>query len=170
MIHRKILRLVSNSSPIIGLATIGLLDLLWELFDEVFIPEAVFHELVCQSKNALGRLELIDAVKNKNIIVYQVKNQEFVDQFYGKLHKGELEVIIGAKELNADYLLLDEKTARNFALALSLEPTGLIGILILAKSVGKIKEIKRYLDLLIEKNYRIAKNLYLQILSEQGEL
>ncbi|MCL6589778.1 MAG: DUF3368 domain-containing protein [Firmicutes bacterium] len=84
--------------------------------------------------------------------------------------RGELEVIVGAKELNADYLLLDEKTARNFAETLSLEPTGLIGTLLLAKASGRIHEVKSYLDLLIENNYRISKHIYWQILSEQGEL
>lgn len=33
------IRVVCNSSPIIGLSKIGKLDLLWTLFDEVMIPE-----------------------------------------------------------------------------------------------------------------------------------
>lgn len=40
------IRVVCNSSPIIGLSKIGKLDLLWTLFDEVMIPEAVFEEIV----------------------------------------------------------------------------------------------------------------------------
>ena len=40
------IRVVCNSSPIIALSKIGKLDLLWTLFDEVMIPEAVFEEIV----------------------------------------------------------------------------------------------------------------------------
>ena len=52
------IRVVCNSSPIIGLSKIGKLDLLWTLFDEVIIPEAVFEEIVhgnvVQYANELG--------------------------------------------------------------------------------------------------------------------
>ena len=33
------LRVLCNTSPIIGLITIGKLDLLWNLFDEVIVKE-----------------------------------------------------------------------------------------------------------------------------------
>jgi len=51
------IRVVCNSSPIIGLSKIGKLDLLWTLFDEVMIPEAVFEEIVPK------RTEKIDKVR-----------------------------------------------------------------------------------------------------------
>ena len=88
------------------------------------------------------------------------KDELFVNRFMGKLHIGELEVIAGAKELNLDYLLIDEKSARRLAEALMLEPTGLLGILKFAKLSGAIEELKPYLDGLIKNNYRISKKLY----------
>lgn len=45
----------------------------------------------------------------------------------------------------------------------------IIGILQLAKKVGKISEIKPYLDMLIGENYRISKLLYLEALKIAGE-
>jgi predicted nucleic acid-binding protein len=33
-------KIICNSSPIIGLSIIDKLNLLWEIFDEVYIPEA----------------------------------------------------------------------------------------------------------------------------------
>ncbi|WP_255434063.1 hypothetical protein [Ammoniphilus sp. CFH 90114] len=36
-------------------------------------------------------------------------------QLYGKLHKGELETIVGVRELKTDYTLMDEIAARNMA-------------------------------------------------------
>ena len=37
---------VSDTTPLIGLASIGRLELLQELFEEVYIPQAVFDETV----------------------------------------------------------------------------------------------------------------------------
>ena len=38
----KLGTVICNSSPIIGLASLGLLHLLWELFDQVIVTEAVY--------------------------------------------------------------------------------------------------------------------------------
>lgn len=56
-----------------------------------------------------------------------------VEQLYGKMHKGELEVIIAAKELSREFVLIDEKTARNFAEMNLLSPIVTIGLLVVAK-------------------------------------
>ena len=47
---RKLGMVISNSSPIIGLASLGLLHLLWELFDQVIVTEAVYSEVVIQGR------------------------------------------------------------------------------------------------------------------------
>jgi len=39
---KKLSTVMCNSSPIIGLSGIGKLDLLWTIFQEVLIPEAVY--------------------------------------------------------------------------------------------------------------------------------
>ena len=38
------IRVVVNASPVIGLSKIGKLNLLWELFDEVYISEEAMNE------------------------------------------------------------------------------------------------------------------------------
>lgn len=40
------IKIVCNSSPIIGLCIIKKLSLLWELFNEVYITEEVYREIV----------------------------------------------------------------------------------------------------------------------------
>ena len=71
-------RIVCNSSPIIGLSIICKLDLLWQLFDEVFISEAVYNEIVFQDniKNTTGIVELEKAILQNNISIYKVMNTE----------------------------------------------------------------------------------------------
>lgn len=166
---RKLSVVISNSSPIIGLSSLGLLHLLWELFDRVIVTEAVYTEVVIQGRNRLGKEELETSVKHGNIELYSVKEGQFINRFIGKLHRGELEVMAAAKELNARYILIDDKAARVLAEAMLLEPTGLVGLLKLAKLTGKIDSLKDCLDRLIENNYRISKKIYNEVLLGVGE-
>ena len=167
---KKLGNVISNSSPIIGLSMLGLIELLWQLFQQVYVTEAVYDEVVNKGKNNTGAKELAKAVNNNKIKVYKVKDKYLIENFLGKLHKGELEVIAAAKEFNnKPYILLDDKAARYLAERLLLEPTGLIGFLRIAKVYGKIESIKYYLDQLIDNNFRISKKLYLEIIKEDNK-
>jgi predicted nucleic acid-binding protein len=44
---------VSNSSPLIALSAIGHLELLHSLYDQIWIPEAVYQEVAGASKGLL---------------------------------------------------------------------------------------------------------------------
>lgn len=44
-------KFLCNTSPIIGLISIGRLSLLWKLFDEVILPEAVYKRIMCRFIN-----------------------------------------------------------------------------------------------------------------------
>lgn len=159
------IKIVCNSSPIIGLCIIKKLNLLWDIFDEVYITEEVYREIVQNNEfRYYGKQELINAVRDNKIRVYKVKKIELVDAMIGRLHRGELEVIQAARELNITKVIIDDRPARNRAKDMLLKPIGIIGILQLAKKLEKIDEIKSYLDSLIQEDYRISKKLYLEAL------
>lgn len=165
------IRVVCNSSPIIGLSKIGKLNLLWELFDDVVIPEAVFREIVYgNSAQSNGSLELEKAVREQKIQIYKVENQVMVDQLQGRLHRGEVEVIVGAKELGIRTVVIDDRSARNLAEALLFTTIGIIGLLILAKRSRKLEKIKPFLDDLLHSGYRISGKLYESTLERVGEI
>lgn len=162
--------IITNTSPIIALSMIHSLPLLWKLFDKVYVPEAVVKELTSSfGENDYGRTEILEAIKEENVIVYSVKDEVLVQRMYGKLHHGELETIIGGKELDTDFVLIDERAARNMAKNFFLTPIGTLGILRLAKSQGKVDKIKPYMDILIASGYRIGKPLYEQVLKLENE-
>ncbi|HZK84965.1 MAG TPA: DUF3368 domain-containing protein [Desulfosporosinus sp.] len=167
---KKLQMVICNSSPVIGLASLGLVHLLWELFDKVIITQEVYREVVEQGRNRLGKEELETAVERGYITIYSVKEELLINRFIGKLHRGELEVIVAARELNVPYILIDDKAARVLAETMLLEPTGLIGFLKLAKHNGKIQSLKVCMDTLIKNNYRISKRIYNEVLIGVGEI
>lgn len=163
-------RIITNTSPIIALTMIRKVHLLWELFAEVYIPKAVIKELT-ESTNALdyGRQEIMEAIELGKVIPYSIQDEVMVQRMYGKLHAGELETIIGGKELEIDFVLIDEIAARNMAKNFFLTPIGTLGILRLAKAQKKVERVKPYIDFLMANDYRIGKTLYEQILKSENE-
>lgn len=162
-------KVMCNASPIIGLSILGKLDLLWTLFD-VTIPEEVYKEVVLQaSEGAFGVKELDEAVKQDKIKVYTVSDKTLINKAYGILHRGELEVSIGALELDIKVVIIDEKAARDFAEKLNLKPLGIVGVLRLAKQKELIGEVKPFLDELMKNKFRISERLYFQVLRDEGE-
>ncbi|MFS0821896.1 DUF3368 domain-containing protein [Bacillus sp. 1P02SD] len=163
------MKAICNSSPIIGLSILGRLDILWKLFD-IYIPKEVYDEIVNKGSNqSFGKMELFNAVKSGQIKVHKVKEKQLVEKSYGRLHKGELEVIVGAKEIDAKIVIIDDQSARNFAEDLNLKPIGLLGVLRLAKRKEIIHNIKPYIELLVSHKIRISQNIINQILEEVGE-
>ena len=51
-----------------------------------------------------------------------------------------------------------------------LKTLGLIGILLLAKKQDKIDSVKKYMDMLIEQDYRVSIKLYNSILVQANEI
>lgn len=167
MIRGKIL---CNTSPIIGLMSIGHLGLLRELFDEIVLPEAVYRELCAGSAVHQKEIdEIKDWVSKGYFKIYKIKNADMVKSMYGKLHFGELEVIIAAKELDLQLAIIDEKAARKMAAEFLVDTIGILGILLLAKRKGLISYVKSDVDKLRMNGYRISDGLYYQILNIAGE-
>ena len=78
---------VSDTTPLIGLASIGRLDLLFEIFGEVYIPQAVYDETVTH-----GRDEGIakQAVANADWIrIVEVKDRLAVDVLLDEMDLGK---------------------------------------------------------------------------------
>ena len=134
---------VSNTSPLINLAMIGELDLLRKLYEVVYIPQAVFDEIVIKGEGQIGA----EDIKNSEWIkVLPVQNRLLVKSLFLQLDIGESEAIVLAIEHSANLVLLDEKRGRNIASEFNLRPFGLLGVLVQAKKLGLILEIKPLID------------------------
>ena len=158
--------IVSNSTPLINFATIGELDLLRKLFDQIFVPQAVWQEVVIK-----GWRESATLIKKTEWISKKaITDHRLCDTLNKELDTVEAEAIVLAIELNADLLLLDESEARNFAEIQGLKDMGSIGCLTLAKSLGLIAKIKPLLDQVIDKaRFWVSKELYEFVLKDNQE-
>ena len=161
------MKIVCNASPLINLARIGKLGLLRELYNELIIPEAVWHEVVVEGAGQPGAEEVkaADWIKTQS-----VANRDFKRALRQELDAGEAEAIVLALEIGAELLLMDERLAREVAWHFGLRYTGLIGILIEAKRKGRVSAIKPYLDSLRNiAGFRVSNELYLRVLQDEKE-
>ena len=157
---------ISNSGPLITLATIGKLDLPRALFDRILIPQAVYDEVVVYGEGEPGSREVAEA---EWIGTLQVEDRLAVDLLRETLDAGESEAIILAQELNAEYVLLDEALARRRARLIGLRMTGTLGILLMAEEAGLIPAVKPILDELSQTEFRMGDRLYQDVLAKAGE-
>lgn len=155
-------KVVSNSTPLILLDKINHLHLLKEIYQKIYVPQAVFNEV--------SNAKYINTIFKDNdfIEVRDIQSQPFL--YPTALHSGEIEVFTLAKELNASLCILDDLLARNYAVHLGLKITGSAGILLLAKELHLITNVKPLLDNLIDSGFRISQNVYESILVKANEI
>ena len=156
----KVFRVVADSSCLIGLAQIRMFKLLKEVFAEVYIPRAVYEEVVVKGRGEVGSAETESAVKDGWISVKTVDDEIAVSALATNLGKGESEVIILCKESGFDYALIDERTAREKAALMGVNTMGILGIMDLAVEMGFAINKKKLVDQLKEVGFRISDKLY----------
>lgn len=156
----KIFQVVADSSCLIGLAQINLFHLLRELFSEVYIPYAVYDEVVIKGEGEAGSKETEDGIKDGWILKKAVNDDMAVSALTTILGKGEAEVIVLCKELGRDYALIDERTARNISELLNVNTMGVLGIIDLAIEKGFSIDKKKAIDKLKDLGFRISDKLY----------
>jgi len=150
---------VINASPLVLLSKIDLLYLLNKLFDAVYIPHAVLKEI-----QDIDKVETKVNLSEISFIPLEISNKIAVRGLLGRLHIGEVEVMIGAIEKGIMTVVLDERTARNKAKQLGLEITGTLGILLKARKRGLIEDMGQEITKLKNAGMYLSDNIVKQIL------
>ncbi len=153
---------ISDSGPIISLALVGKLWLLEELFDEIKIPKSVWEELTSDSEKLF-----VDSIS----IFFKDKVSEIstFNEFLILMDKGESESLTLYRELNADFLLIDDLKARKIAEIYNINCIGTLGVLIASKRKGLIPNLKpEFEEFLLHKRF-YGIELLNKILLENGE-
>jgi predicted nucleic acid-binding protein len=157
---------VFNSSPIIFLSRLGIIDEALSLFKTSYIPEKAIEEIMFKkdiSHEILSRL-----LESNKLFKVKSKNAKLFNALNEKLGKGESEAIAFAVENEAlDLIILDDHVARREAMKLGLQVKGTLGLI---KRLSELKEIsisstddlhKR----LLEMNFRIRSDIFNKVFS-----
>jgi len=161
------MKIIINSSPLIALSGINMLNILPKLYSEIIIPNAVFTETIIDGKDEL----IHNVIKNSDkFIVKHVQNKVLVEFLEDYLDNGEAEVIALSRELNIKHVIIDELKGRKVAYKHGLNVIGSLGVLLYAKKNNIIFSLKECIELLENNNIWIGKELKHLILKEANEL
>jgi len=121
---------VSDTSVVTALIQIGRVELLFDIFGVVVVPEAVADEL------AVSHVALPPWIRSVS-----VRGRSVVEDFCRELDAGESEAIALALEMDADFLLMDEKRGRAAAQRAGLTTIGILGVASAAKRKGLLVSV-----------------------------
>lgn len=159
-------KVIVNSTPLIVLSNIQHLDILQKLYDEIYIPQAVFDEVTAKTDSACQEL-----LRDKDWIhICKITDKSQKRMYQAKLHSGEVEVMILAQEIPAaDLVILDDNAAKKTAKFLGLKVTGTLGVLLKAKKLGFLNNITHLLDQMVHNGFYITPEIKKLVLTEAGE-
>jgi len=158
---------VSNTTPLIGLAVIERFDLLHQLFGHLYIPQAVYQESVTEGRETGGAKREISTARW--IETVEVKNRLAVNVLLDELDLGEAETIVLAYEIKANWILMDERKGRRKLSQLGLNKIGTLGILLKAKQIGLLSVIKPEIEKLHQQGFSLSQTVINTILRQANE-
>jgi len=152
---------VSNTTPLITLAAVGLLDLLPRLYGGIWVPRSVLEEYQAKAPptepdlTQASWLTIVDAV--------------VIDPALPLLDVGEAAALSLAQTTGARLILLDERKARHIAAQLGLPMAGTLAVLLRAKRQGLLTEVRPFLVQMQSQGRRFHPDLIARVLTEAGE-
>lgn len=159
-------KVIVNSTPLIALCHVDSLDILKKIYGEITIPKAVYNEISVK-KDSVCKIQVDSSLDW--IHVEKIQNEMAKEMFKTQLHEGEVEVMILAKEKEADVVVIDDMNAKKHAKYLKLPVTGTLGVLMKAKKEGYIEKLKPILDGMVQNNIYLSPKLIDRCLREVGE-
>ena len=134
---------VSDTSCISNLLLISQLDLLQKIYLKIFIPDAVYNEILALEKGGKD----LSYFKSRNWITVEKDFTRNISLLPPKnIDAGEAEAIDLAIYIKADRILIDERKGSLLANELGIITIGLLGILKIAKENHFISSDKELLD------------------------
>lgn len=147
-------KLIVNSSPIIALANIGYADLLLHLTKHLLIPRGVYEEISYHkySDSASGWIKNLDSS-----LIYEVETLNPIAEW--NLGKGESQVLSFSYNNGCLPVVIDDKAARNCAEVFKIKTLGTISVIVLAKKLSLISDMKPLFYALRANGFRISDDI-----------
>ena len=161
------MKVVCNSTPLIGLATIGRFDLLRSIFGRIVIAPAVWTETVTQGRIEGGARREVEAADWIDRV--EVRDQLAVRVLLDELDHGEAETIVLALEQGADWVVMDERKGRRKLERLGIPKIGTLGVLLKARQAAFIPTLRPKIARLRELGFSVSDSVVTSILAAAGE-
>lgn len=152
---------ISNTSPLLYLYRIGVLDWLPELFAEIWVPQAVILELETGHSQGYA-IPSLDAYSWLEIIEANPPPSEWLSLDLGL---GELAAMSLALQHPDRTVLLDDALARRISQAAGLQVWGTLRVLLEAQSMGLTPAIKPLLEQLSSAGMWLSPSIQKRILA-----
>ncbi len=147
--------IISDTSCLIALSNIGLLNILKDLYQEIIITQEVKHEF---GENL-----------PEWIIVLKVNDTGRQTEIAMKLDMGEASSIALALETENSILIIDEIKGRTVAKTYQIEIIGTIGVLLLANKKGLIKDVMSTILKLVNNGFRLSDKVIEKLIENYGK-
>lgn len=155
-------KVLANMTPLIALANIDRLELLHNLYGTIIVPQTVMDEIIREPAR--------QRVQNSSWIrVEAIQDLSQRDYFRARLHAGEVDVMILAREQKADLVIMDDDAAKKTAKFLGLKVTGTLGVLLKAKREGYLEKVEPVINELIRDGLFISDTIKEYVMTEAGE-
>ncbi len=160
-------RIVCNTGPIIALSVIDRIEILRNLFETVIVSEQVHKEVLRGGSEYAG---LKNYGKADWIRVQSILNP-MEPLLATLLDEGEASVIELSRELNSEFVLIDELKGRKIArIVYGLKVIGSARVLVEAKKRGLLADVGRELRAMREAGYWISDKIVAEALRQAGEM
>jgi predicted nucleic acid-binding protein len=103
------------------------------------------------------------------LVIKQPRASRDTLQMPSSIDDGEASAIALALELPDSILIVDERTARNYAKRLGLNVTGTLGVIAKAKVDGIIPSIRPYMEAIAATDFRFSSLIEAEVYKRAGE-
>jgi predicted nucleic acid-binding protein len=152
----KFRTVIADASCFIILFKVGELELLQELFDEIYTTAEITKEF----GHPLPLWVKVRTVTNK-------AQQQFLER---EVDTGEASALALSFEIDNVIVILDDQKARKLAEKLKINYTGTLGLILRAKQEGIISSVKELLEKIKKTNFRFSEEILFQILKDADEV
>lgn len=161
----RIEQVVVDASPLIVLFRSGQAELLPALFQKIWVPQAVWNEVIESSHSDSSVTGLRDAQWVNQVVVSEISPPIAA----WDLGAGESAVLTVALDRPGCRAMVDDRAARRCARSLGLRTLGTAGMLVLAKRRGMLASAGGGIEKLKKAGLWLSDELVQALLNEAGE-
>jgi predicted nucleic acid-binding protein len=131
------LKVVCDTSALIGLAKIGKLGLLRKLYSCIYIPWSVCEELAAMN----GEIDIEDKIEGAEWVKKMTVNGgPIMHSLVSEIGQSAVDVLTLSKVLEADLMIVDDSRTTAAAVSAGFQTAGLPGLLLLANQRNLLQE------------------------------